>query len=1261
MKTTWPIFTIFLLCSSAVIANLDVSNHVYYVLPYGKTNSSCPSDNKDDCHHLSYFDSHYFKSNTTLAFLEGEHLLEKEIFVSNVSQLFILTIAKQSHIYATIVCVNEHGGFQFWYSEQIKIVGIKIINCTGKRGSRSSALIFYGISKLSLTILSIENSSSLGLLSYNVKALHMESCYFAGNGMGNVGGGNILLVSMVPQTIECIITNTSIRYGFGERGGLNIEFFDSIGLSLTIDNIFAHHNLAFGPGGNINIGITNCSVYKILLNNITTTNGISIQVKKQHMPSSGAGLSLFLTQVTCLPYTRIIMSDCKVSKNFANMSSGVGIVLNKVYSCLLNITDNYIFSNGINWLTDAHTELPIAYGGGGLGISSWKNSVNNNIRLSKNYFGRNAALRGGAFVYNGVCGTDVTIIDSIFEGNYGYIGSAIAFLTTSLSPLKCNKVLHLRLVNVSSIGNMASAKLVHNGTTLKYISSSISVFTNILLDFQVQNITIRNNYNMSGMSIYGCNIIFMGSKNEIINNNSPVAGGGLIITSSNSFIVNQGSHVLFANNTAVADGGAIYVKENNNDDEYVLFLNSNEFSSCSFKTNKTSQTSTFNPLVTFRGNKAFLGGGDDFYGGILNYCSINSARTLHCYDITCSIEEYWSLSNERSISSSPIAVCACTGNLDTSYYNCSARKLVRKIYPGQFFNLSLVSVGMYEGIIEGTLVSAIDNGNLIPTTDDQQTIRECKQFTYSVTPSTFEKNSLLKIGVARTKLAHWKELEIYIQYFDCPNGFIFKPNSKCVCNKAIQGSSIFIVCDINSLPYHFKRSGKNWVGYYNEYNCTVTHKYCPFDYCNPSLLSFNISSPHQQCYMNRTGILCGHCHSGFSLMLGSNKCAVCSNTYLSLVPAFIAAGVFLIIFLMLFDLTVSSGRINGIIFYANIVKLNDLHHHSSIPFLTQFISWLNLDLGIETCFYDGLDGYWKTWLQFVFPIYLWLLALLIIFACRHSIKLSRYCGKNAVPVLATVLLMTYTKILRNITNALMYTSLSCKGEKTHHWVLWSVDPSISYFSSKHIILFTVSILLLIMSLAYTMSLFSSQWIERYSYKCFRKSSRFDPAVRLKPLIDAYNGPYKDKCRYWTGFLMIVRVLLTGVFTITTGMLPQLNNIIIIGCILMLISLAWMTGGVYKTKRMNLLELVSYLNVVFICLGTQITSKSFFVGLSFSFCLLLLFAVTISTCFFGKKRLCCNKKVAIFNTKNNSANQYESIGSPANIVMRRESLIFDFVN
>ena len=127
-----------------------------------------------------------------------------------------------------------------------------------------------------------------------------------------------------------------------------------------------------------------------------------------------------------------------------------------------------------------------------------------------------------------------------------------------------------------------------------------------------------------------------------------------------------------------------------------------------------------------------------------------------------------------------------------------------------------------------------------------------------------------------------------------------------------------------------------------------------------------------------------------SLVLGSDQCLNCSNTYLLLLLPFAVAGVVLVAFIKLLDITVSSGFINGLIFYSNIVKVNEhifLPHRTTNP-ITLFISWFNLDLGIETCFYDGLDAYAKAWLQFVFPFYLWCIAGLIIISARYSIRFA---------------------------------------------------------------------------------------------------------------------------------------------------------------------------------------------------------------------------------------------------------------------------------
>ena len=117
--------------------------------------------------------------------------------------------------------------------------------------------------------------------------------------------------------------------------------------------------------------------------------------------------------------------------------------------------------------------------------------------------------------------------------------------------------------------------------------------------------------------------------------------------------------------------------------------------------------------------------------------------------------------------------------------------------------------------------------------------------------------------------------------------------------------------------------------------------------------------------------------------------------------------------LLLLGLTVTAGTLHGLIFYANIVQTNHSIFFPAGPanVLSVFIAWLNLDLGIETCFYDGMTTYAYAWLQFVFPFYIWFLIGLTIVASHYSSKLTKIFGNNPVAALATLFLLSYSKIL----------------------------------------------------------------------------------------------------------------------------------------------------------------------------------------------------------------------------------------------------------
>ena len=260
-----------------------------------------------------------------------------------------------------------------------------------------------------------------------------------------------------------------------------------------------------------------------------------------------------------------------------------------------------------------------------------------------------------------------------------------------------------------------------------------------------------------------------------------------------------------------------------------------------------------------------------------------------------------------------------------------------------------------------------------------------------------------------------------------------------------------------------------------------------------------------QCANNRSNLLCGACNSEqcndslacnyslacndslscndslacnsarYSLVLGTSHCKQCSNLYLLLLIPFAVMGVALVFLLLACKLTVAAGTLSGLVFYANIVGVNHtLFLPEESPALSVFIAWLNLDFGIEACFYDGMDAYGKTWLQFVFPVYLWVLVGLMILISNFSRRFANLLGSNPVSVLATLILLSYAKILRTFITAVSFTDLEYHNisftdlkYQEHNTRVWL------YLVDIHIPLFLMAVLVKISSSFFlTLSCFS---------------------------------------------------------------------------------------------------------------------------------------------------------------------------------------------
>ena len=402
-------------------------------------------------------------------------------------------------------------------------------------------------------------------------------------------------------------------------------------------------------------------------------------------------------------------------------------------------------------------------------------------------------------------------------------------------------------------------------------------------------------------------------------------------------------------------------------------------------------------------------------------------------------------------------------------------------------------------------------------------------------------------------------------------------NDTCVCRSELNTPPI--TCDINTQI--ITRDGNMWIGYKNDSDCLIVYQNCPFDYCNDNTIHFKVTSPNTQCLSNRSGLLCGQCDDRLSLMLGSNQCGQCTNDYLALIIPFAVAGIALVAFVIVLNLTVSVGTINGLIFYANVLKIYEhfFFPNGGIPFLSHFISWLNLDLGIETCFYHGMNSCYKAWLQFIFPGYVWFLVILIIILSQYSSKVVRFVGRQATPVLATMILLSYTKLIRTVFQALQITNIHCRGENNVTLLRWYIDANVQYLKGCHLLLFLFSMAVLILLIVpYTFYLLTIPLLEGPLSKymdCCQKVLKY-----MKPFFDAYGGPYKDKCRFWTGFLLLVRVILALVVSLDTEAAISLD--VLTSVLFVIVSLYFLLRGIYRKLPLACLEMSFILNLMFVC-------------------------------------------------------------------------------
>ena len=1152
----WLVFYLTLLCSCSTAS-------VYYVVPTNASESTHPP-----CHSLQYYADRqvrYFVTESTFIFLSGEHRLNHgtNITVQNVSNVTLMHTATISVCGDTeekdgrpvINCDGGESGFIFTNVSHLKIQGINITNCGQRLYNRThhdnhtntehvdiwkAAVALAFVTDFKLVETNITKSIGYGLYGHSVLGTSLiDRCVLTenkgtefikcnGSRTCRVHGGNMGMyynTSCHENTSYFYINNTYITdgYSISYASGLNLILnCPHGGIQLILDKVHLSRN----TGNNSKYG---------------SSVGTNLGFQLLAFPNQS-------------PLNRISLNECVIEDGYSYFSSGL---LASIYINPPHPQEQTHETEIITVLEINNTKF----------LNNTSETVGSALHMRLYYAREITKTQVGISLHN--CHFENnTLITNQLEQKGGVVVDIMTF-----------KVIENEPHSMPQFKTSFTYCTFENNSLLQHPSLSSGVLyveehSNVVLE----DCAILNN-SCSGIVAVHSYIRFTG--HNIIERNQAVYGGGIMLSNNAVMLLTENTTLFIGNNSAAKAGGGIYAAVSSSSAVPLCFF---QFDSDTLL-NKSRRKSIH---VNLQNNTAITG--TTVYGGQIDECYFLVDNTpwknkflLHQKSGKIFNDTFhYDVHNQTAISSDPVRVCLC----ENQTANCSSKIKVKNISAGEMFDISAAVVGQRRGNVSGIIIAEfftpqIHNVSIGKREFSQQVKLSCTSLVYTVFSQ--RENSSVNLTLHVPESAYSVEYPVITINIDrCPLGFFLNKTGTCECVEPLKSRGI----KCNAQNHTIDRPGHFWVGFKTDTNNSkkIIVRYCPRMHCRPNSIEIkaypDYIDQNSQCNFKRENILCGKCRHGLSIVFGTPRCVKCDHISrwdtFGMVCGFALVGLILVVFLLVCDFTVTKGTLNGFIFYANVVEINQeiyfplsAHNGEDCPMyrtFRTFIAWLNLDIGAQMCFFNGMTTFEKTWLQFVFPIYIWLITGLLIWLSRKYRHVTRLMKNNGTKVLATLILLSYTKLLRSIMVSLKGVSLDSED------FVWYYDGTVPYFYGRHMVLFLNAAFFTIILLPFTLALLFIKHLPRLtSYRMFHWLNK------LKPFFDAYTGPYMDEYRFWVGFQLLIRIFLICATALRTD-----NDFLLLqvfGLCTLLLNYFYGTR-IYKKRSTNVIEASLLLNLIF---------------------------------------------------------------------------------
>ena len=766
------------------------------------------------------------------------------------------------------------------------------------------------------------------------------------------------------------------------------------------------------------------------------------------------------------------------------------------------------------------------------------------------------------------------------------------------------------------------------------------------------NVTFDNNEGYSGGTVQSQNhgnLVFEGNTRVTFDNNTASNGGSLYLHTESDVIFKGHSYITFYNNTAGTNGGAMY-SYGNSHITVIEFTNINfihnvaktggaiHATTCDLTISGTANLTFNNNEAVHQGGAVYLsdrthllfdknvditltGNSADYGAGVYNDLAKNTtivfnAKELSHYNNTArvagnlmyvhippscddkcleerivipsgsdlDVANFVATPPKQVVLYEP-AVPACKDN-SSRREGCNAY-YVKNVMLGQEILINTCLMDYYNEPTADVAQFTVTSNTRNFTPSAEYFLVSCSLplkinitgiksswINYTMTLSTF------KLGVEdRIPMS----LNVTVIISPCHPGFQYNPQSqKCECFD----HNVVFCSGSNSL---IQRG--YWFGEVDGMATAATcpKSYCDFTSCNTAINLCHLSPDRiNQCSVHRSGTACGSCENGYTLPFYSTECINEDNcTVLETVIVVVLTVVYWIALVIAVFITmyykVSIGYLYAITYYYSMLDIL-LSEYLYIPhglYITINIMYSIVKLTPQflgkRCLVRGLSGIDQQFIHYVHPLAVSLMLLMIVVLARFSRRLSVFISRGIIRVICFLLLLSYTSVTFTSLHLVKYLKFSDVNK-----IYTYLSPDIEYFQGRHLVYGIIASLCIIFIVIGVPLILVIQPFLNHMINF----------VKIKPLLDQFQGCYKDKYRWFAGYYMICRiVIITITIIFSTSDFTSRYLLITICAAILLIHLSVRP---YKSKLLNVFDGVLLLLLVLVSillLAEFINSKS----------------------------------------------------------------------